>query len=393
MKFCAVIAEYNPFHNGHAYQLGRIREASGCDKILCLMSGDFTQRGEAAVAGKYARARYAILGGADVVLELPTSFAVSPAELFARGAVHMLAAIPAVTSLAFGCESGGKEDFLALGRALASEDKPFKAALKENMAEGGSYIRARNAALSALHPEIDEALLTSPNNILGGEYCHALLAEKSKIEPLPIPRRGGAYGEEILRADFSSATALRLAMGDFKKYRRLIKKNVPAAVFDDCPMRAPASFKTAAMCALVVNSAEQVALTPDCAEGLENRLKTLSNTTPDYDGLIEKVVSKRYTRARIKRILAQNFLGVSLKAARDYLSAPLYCNVLAVKKESADEIFSALAEGKWPVLVKKSDIARLDKTARACMDTDLKAAGLYAALTSRVESEAATLFL
>ncbi len=393
MKFCAVISEYNPFHNGHAYQLGRIREASGCDKILCIMSGDFTQRGEAAVAGKYTRARHAILGGADVVIELPVSFAVSPAELFAQGAVHILSAIPAVSTLAFGCESGTKEDFLALGRALASEDKAFKAALKENMADGGSYIRARNAALSALHPEIDEALLVSPNNILGGEYCHALLTEKSKMEPLPIPRMGGGYGEEILRADFSSAASLRLAMGDFKKYRRLIRKNVPAPVFDDCPMRAPAGFKTAAMCALAVTSAEQISLSPDCAEGLENRLKTLSQTTPDYDALLEKVVSKRYTRARIKRILAQNFLGVTLKAVRDFLASPLYCNVLAVKKEGAEEIFSALAAGKLPVLVKKSDIARLDKTARACLDTDLKAARLYAALTSRVESDAATLFV
>ncbi len=393
MKFCAVICEYNPFHNGHAYQLGRIREASGCDKILCLMSGDFTQRGEAAVAGKYARARHAILGGADVVLELPASFAVSPAELFARGAVHILAAIPAVTTLAFGCESGTKEDFLALGRALASEDKPFKAALKEGMAEGGSYIRARNAALSALHPEIDEALLTSPNNILGGEYCHALLSEKSKIEPLPIPRTGGGYGEEILRADFSSAASLRLAMQDFKKYRRLIRKNVPAFVFDDCPMRAPASFEIAALCALAEHSAEQISLSPDCAEGLENRLKMLVQTTPEYSALLEKVVSKRYTRARIKRILAQNFLGVSLKAVKDFLASPLYCNVLAVKKENAEEILSALSGSKFPVLVKRGDISRLDKTARACMDTDLKAAQLYAALTSRSESEAATLFL
>ncbi len=392
MKFCAVICEYNPFHNGHRRQLEQIRLQSGCDKILCLMSGDFTQRGEAAVAGKYMRARHALMGGADVVLELPTPFAVAPAELFAQGAVHILAAIPAVEKLAFGCESGTKEDFLSLAEALASEDKPFQNALKENMAEGGSYIRARNAALFSFHPEIDEALLSSPNNILGGEYCRALRAEKSKIEPLPIPRTGGAYGEETLRADFSSAASLRLAMGEFKENRRLIKRNVPAAVYADCPLRPPQAYANAVLCALVAHSAEEVALTPDCAEGLENRLKMLVHTTPDYNELLDKAVSKRYTRARIRRILAQNFLGVTLKAVRSYLTSPLYCNVLAVKREGAEEILSALSRSKFPVLVKKSDISRLEKHARACLDTDLKAAQLYAALSSRTENDA-TLFL
>ena len=112
MKYCAVICEYNPFHNGHKYQLGQIREQSGCDGILCVMSGNFTQRGDAAVFDKYERAKHAVEGGADVVLELPAAFAVSSAEYFAKGAAHILSSLPCVTRLAFGCESGTKEDFL-----------------------------------------------------------------------------------------------------------------------------------------------------------------------------------------------------------------------------------------------------------------------------------------
>ena len=158
MKFCAVICEYNPFHNGHRYQLNEIRARSGCDKILCLMSGNFTQRGEATILGKYQRARHAVECGADLVLELPAAFSVSSAELFAKGAVHILGSIPSVTMLAFGCESGDKESFLAAAQATLNESKEFKAALKENMKGGTSYIRARNAAVLAFHDEIDESL-------------------------------------------------------------------------------------------------------------------------------------------------------------------------------------------------------------------------------------------
>ena len=117
MRIAAVVCEYNPFHNGHKYQLERIREESGCDKILCLMSGCFTQRGDMALFDKYTRARHAVENGADLVLELPTAFAVGSAEQFARGAVHILASIPAVKVLCFGCESGTKEEFLAAARA------------------------------------------------------------------------------------------------------------------------------------------------------------------------------------------------------------------------------------------------------------------------------------
>lgn len=394
MKFCAVICEYNPFHNGHAYQLGRIRETSGCEKILCLMSGNFTQRGEAAVADKYARARHAVAGGADVVLELPAAFAVSPAELFARGAVHILAAIPSVAKLAFGCESGTKEDFLALAVALASENKAFKTALKENMKGGESYIRARNAALASCFPDLDGALLSSPNNILGGEYCHALRSEKSAIEPLPIPRTGGGYAEETLLPNFSSASALRTALkGDFKKNRRLVRKNVPAPVFADCPMCAPAGYENAALCALVAAPKERIAQTPDCSEGLENRLKTLLRTNSAYEDFIGKVVSKRYTRARIRRILAQNFLGVAIDDVRAFAESPLYCNVLAVKREGAEETLSLLGESKFPVLVRRSDEALLKKEALACYRLDRTADALYAVLTARSAPEPKTLFV
>ena len=394
MKYCAVICEYNPFHNGHKYQLGQIREQSGCDGILCIMSGNFTQRGDAAVFDKYERAKHAVEGGADVVLELPAAFAVSSAEYFAKGAAHILSSLPCVTRLAFGCESGTKEDFLRTARATLNESKQFKAALKENMKDGTSYLRARNAALLAAGADVDEALLTSPNNILGTEYCRALLEAGSKIEPIPIPRVGGGYADTALFKDFSSASALRLALADgSRKAKKALKRNLPAHVYAAAEGYAPIPYEQAAMCALTAQKESELARCPDCAEGLENRLKAMVRSTPVYGEMLKKVVSKRYTLARLKRILAENFLSITREAVQSFLAAPLYCKVLAVRSSAAEEILNDLSAGAYPLIVRKSDYSKLSKAALDCFALDVRANDLYNALTGVPTNEYETRFV
>ena len=394
MKYCAVICEYNPFHNGHKYQLDEIRRQSGCDGILCIMSGNFTQRGEAAVFNKYTRAEHAVGGGADVVVELPAAFAVSSAEYFAKGAVHILTSLPCVGTLAFGCESGDKESFLRTARATLDESKQFKATLKESMKDGTSYVRARNAALLAAGADVDEALLTSPNNILGTEYCRALLQAESGIEPLPIPRVGGGYADTALFRDFSSATALRGAMQDgSRKAKKALKSNMPAHVYRAALSFTPTPYEKAALCALVSASEEEIARCPDCAEGLENRLRSMAHSSPDYTEMLKKIVSKRYTLSRLKRILAQNFLRITREAVQSYAAAPLYCKVLAVRKERAEEILSDLNGGAYPVIARKSDYNKLTKTALECFTADVRANDLYNALTGVATNEYETRFV
>ncbi len=394
MKFCAIICEYNPFHNGHKYQLVEARRRSGCDKVICLMSGNFTQRGEAAVFDKYTRARHAIENGADAVLELPAAFAVAPAELFARGAMHILAALPCMQTLAFGCESGDKDSFLKTANATLAESKQFRAALKEGMKDGTSYIRARNAALLATGADVDEALLTSPNNILGTEYCRAILAENAAIEPLPIPRVGGGYADTSLFDNFSSATALRAAMADgSRRARRAMKHNLPDDVYRAALAYSPLGWEKAVLCAFLEATGEQAADCPDCAEGLENRIRAMLRANPDQKTLLEKTVTKRYTAARIRRVLMQNFLKISRIDVSDYLAAPLYVRTLAVKKEGAEETLAALKEGKFPLIVRKSDASLLRKEALACFETDVRANDLYNVLTGRHTGEFETLFV
>ncbi len=394
MKFCAVICEYNPFHNGHAYQLAEARRRSGCDKVLCIMSGNFTQRGEAAVFHKYERARHAVLGGADAVIELPAAFAVSPAELFARGAVHILASLPCVAALAFGCESGDREQFLRTARATLTESKQFRAQLKENMRDGTSYIRARNAALLATGADVDEALLTSPNNILGTEYCRALLAEGSAIEPVPVARVGAGYADTALLPDFSSATALRGAMAEgTRRARRALKRNMPAEAFRAACAFTPLPYAPAALCALLSAPPDRTAQCPDCAEGLENRIRSMARTNPVLDDLLPKVVTKRYTAARVRRVLAQNFLGIAREDVLAYAQSPLYVKTLAVRKEGAEETLAALGEGTFPLIVRKGDYSLLKKEALACFTLDIHANDLYNALAGAHTNEFETLFV
>ena len=394
MNFCAVICEYNPFHNGHKYQLERARALSGCDGVLCIMSGNFTQRGEPAVFHKYERARHAIEGGADVVLELPAAFAVAPAELFARGAVHILASLPDVRVLAFGCESGDRDSFIKTARATLNEPKQFRAALKENMKDGTSYIRARNAALLATGADVDEALLSSPNNILGTEYCRAILTEHADIEPLPIPRIGGGYADSTLLPDYSSATALRATLaGRSRRAQKALKSNLPPHVYAAAQGYHPLPYGTAAVCALLGADDAAIAQCPDCSEGLENRIRAMARTNPVYEELLPKVVSKRYTAARIRRILAQNFLRLTREDVRSYLEAPLYCRTLAVRKSGQEGILSSLAKGKFPLVARKSDAFALKKEALACFQADVRANDLYNALAGRHTGEYETLFV
>ena len=393
MKFCAVICEFNPFHKGHAYLLKEAKRQSGADGVLCIMSGNFTQRGDFAVFEKYTRARHAVLNGADVVLELPAAFSVSPAELFARGAVHILSSVPNVTSLVFGCESGTKEDFLRTANATLREDKAFRDALRENLRDGDSFIRARNFALLSLDKTLPRELLSTPNNVLGTEYCRALLCEKSAIEPIPVLRRGAAHGDEEPRRKLSSSTAIRSLLGtDTFHTRRLLRSNLPRTVYEDTPLYRPSPYGQAVLLSLLSSKAEDVAKCPDCSEGLENRLMSLARVNPDFLETLEKTVSRRYTRSRLKRILAQNFLGVTLKDVKRYLEAPLYCRTLAVKKARADEILSSLSGG-FPLVTRKIDGGLLKKEALECMQLDLHAKELSDVLRGAHTGSYETLFL
>ncbi len=358
-KICAIISEFNPFHNGHRYLVEKAKELSGCDYLLCIMSGNFTQRGEMCVADKYARARHAVLGGADCVIQLPAPFAVSPAEIFAQGAVKILSAIPEVDTLAFGCENA-ECDFVGAAKILFEENGKFKQILGDKLASGESYIKSYGEAFAKCGG--DSEILSKPNNILAIEYAKAILKANAKMRILPIERVGAGYGDGEIRENYSSAKAIRSNLNN-----PLIKNNLPPfsdiGQFKDCGKE----FNEALRYALFTSTAQELKGIYGCTEGLENRLKSLQNS--ETESIISQATSKRYSSARIKRILCANLLKLSESAAEKYLNSDLYIRVLAVKKEKADEILPLLANSPYPVIASPSTES-LSGAAKECAETD-----------------------
>ena len=366
MKICAIICEYNPFHNGHLYQLREAKRLSEADAILCIMSGNFVQRGEAAVIDKFTRARHALEAGADIVIELPTVFATSNAELFAKGAIHILSSIPDVDTLCFGCESANKTALKLAAKYLNDEPKEVSDKIKKLTANGVSYAKARTQAWAGYIP-MD--LLCSPNNILGLEYTRAILAENANIDILPIERIGGGYNDDSLKENYSSATAIRTAIKD----KISIHNNVPDFVATDLPTTLETTLDILEKYAILTRDKMEIAKVCDCTEGLENAFKKAALFTQT---LQESLTSARYTSSRIRRIALQNLLNIDETLIRQALSTPLYLRVLAVKKERQD-VLSSLSESNFPIIARAHDEDVLSNVSMDCFYKDLFADNIY----------------
>ena len=369
MKICAIICEYNPFHNGHLYQLREAKRISGADALLCIMSGNFVQRGEAAIMDKFTRAKHAVHAGADIVIELPTLFATSNAELFAKGAIHVLSSIPDVSILCFGCENSDKETLMQTAEKLNNEPKDVSKKIKEYVGNGLSYAKARAKAWDG---QIPLELLTSPNNILGIEYTKALLSKGSAIEILPIQRIGAGYNDETIQENFSSASAIRAGLED----KDSIACNLPDFVLNDLPNSIHNSLDLLEKHAILSVSAKKIADVCDCTEGLENAFKKAATLSQSFE---ETLTSPRYTASRIRRIALQNLLNIQESMIRQSLCNPLYLRVLAVNKDRLD-VLSALSESAFPTLIRAHDDKQLMDTAKSCYDVDIYAEQIYALL-------------
>lgn len=339
MEICAIICEFNPFHNGHKYLIEQAKKLTGCGAVLCVMSGSFTQRGEICRTDKFLRAKHAVLCGADVILELPAPFAVAPAEIFARGAVKIIAAIPEVKYLAFGCEDGSEADFMGAAEILCNESDKFKSALAANLDGGESYIRAYSAAFKECGGRED--LLSSPNNILGVEYAKAALKCGAHVTLAPVKRVGSGYNDCSVAGAFSSANAIRLNAAD-----PAIKKCMPECSYVDfiSSRNNTARFEQMAVDYLFTCDKENLKRVYGCTEGLENRLKSLAFSN-SFGDIVGSAASKRYSKARIRRILTANLLGLYADETETLLKGGLYPNVLAVKRERADELLPLFKAG------------------------------------------------
>ncbi len=389
MKICAIIAEYNPLHLGHVKQIRHAKENLGAENIVVIMSGNFTQRGEPAILNKYKRAKEAILAGADLVIELPTVFATANAEIFAKGAINILNSLGSIDGICFGVESGTKEDYLSLAVAMNNESKEFKKILKEKLDTGVSLAKAKFLALKELGEEYDESLIGSPNNILGLEYTKAIASLSSSIDIYPLLREGD-HNDGKYKKGITSAKSIRNMIKENKVKK--VKSSVPSFVYKDLGAY-PFIFENFCMLKLLTTSVDDLKEVLDCTEGLENRIKALSKDNNSLDTLVEKVTTKRYSEARVRRIITSNMLGIEKDLVIKALDSSLYAKVLAVSSDKKDLVSYISKKSSIPLITRKSDATNLKKNAKMAFDVDVLANDVYNLIANEKENEFLTLFV
>ncbi len=361
MKTMAVICEYNPFHNGHKYQLTHHKEVLGADSVICLMSGSFVQRGAPAIYDKWTRAKDAILNGADLVIELPVVYSAQSAQRFASGAVNLLDKLGVVDFLSFGSECG---DIDALKKVAEVINNPeFSSLVEEKLQSGISYPAARTQVIKEHHPELNEALISNPNNILSIEYINALNKINSSIEPKTLLRNQSfTSASEIRERIYSNESVSELVPTETRKtydmraYDNLVlyhfRKESPTALQKIC----------------------------DMAEGLENRFKKASQSAVSYEELAEVVKSKRYTRTRIDRICINALLGIE-----DWHTElkPQYARILAFNSKGQELLAKMKKMSQIPIITKVADAVPYTEDFKITLEKDLLATDIYSILSNK----------
>lgn len=360
MKIGAVVCEYNPFHNGHKYHLQKMRSAN-ITHIIAIMSGDFTQRGEPAIVSKYARAKMALLNGADLVIELPTTYSMSYAENFAQSAVHLINSLDCVDTISFSCETPDTKMFFTIADFL--ETNEYKQNLKNHLSNGLSFAKARSETIKEKLGNIYAQAISYPNNILALEYIKALHANNMSIEILPFKRIDSQHDSDTRSDDIASAKYIRdLIRTQNNIYQRYIPKNTWDIIQNEiATSRAPTDTKYIERGILTnMHTISKAALKklPDVSEGLENKFKKAINISSSLPELIQNVKSKRYTYTRLQKIPLYAFLGMKNK----HLSIkPPYIKILGLNKKGQEILSTAQTTASLPIISKNSQIHKCDK--------------------------------
>lgn len=377
MAAAGIITEYDPLHMGHVHLMAEARRLLGPETgIICVMSGNYVQRGGFAVAGKLARAAAAVQSGADLVLELPVPWALSSAEGFAAGAVEILKATGAVDHLVFGSEGGDAAPLVRCAEALCSGG--FPEALRQELKQGDSFPAARQRALLGLVSEEDAAALSRPNDTLGVEYCKALRG--SGILPVAVPRRGAGHGGETVKDGFASATAIRalLRRGEEEEALRLMAPAMASAYrMEREAGRAPAGIWNCERAVLArlrfLEEVDWAALDPG-NEGLYRRFARSAGSAASVEELLEAVKTKRYPLARLRRTVFRAYLGLPPAPPE----RPAYLRVLAANGRGTALLAGMRNTAALPVLTKPAAVRRLSEEARRLFELEARADRLYA---------------
>ncbi len=414
MKVTGIIAEYNPFHNGHLYQLREAARLTECDYTVIVMSGDFVQRGAPALADKHARAEMALRCGADLVLELPVLYAASSAETFAAGAVSLLHGLGVVTHLCFGSECGDVKALRKIAAFLLEEPETYRTALKDCLRQGLSYPNARVRSLSVCGEALPEGfaeILASPNNILGIDYIKAILRSHSDMVPVTVQRVGAGYHEgfrdESLsqpgsrqpdsrpgqeqepRLSLSSALAIRQALLQGCPLPRLAGSmprealQILSSYMEKTRFLHADDFSSLLYYRLLMERGQGYEKYLDVSQGLSDRIRRQLNGFTGYEGFCDLLKTKDMTYTRISRCLLHILLGIEkahMAPGRNLGHAP-YARVLGFRRQAAPLLGVIGKLSSVPLVTKLADAKKnLSADAYRLLKLDIQSSAIYQAM-------------
>ena len=374
MKSTGIVAEYNPFHNGHQYQIEQVRQQLQPDVVIAVMSGNFLQRGEPAIVDKWTRTQMALASGVDLVVELPAIFALQPADYFARGAIQTLGALN-IDSLCFGVEEGTASDFLGGAQWMVENEGVIADAIKQSTDTHLPYAQQMEQIINDLAPEFP-LHLNSPNNQLGFAYAKEVVRNglMDQIELFPLARKNSGYHDREITAnnEIASATAIRLAMAENKKISNVIPEAAyPYLVDVKNQMVTWEDYFPLLKYQLLVQSEESLRGIYQMTEGLENRLKAAAHEALHFTELMDKIKTKRYTRTRLQRLLSYVLLqwnNEDVLAAMDEIQA---IRVLGFSKAGQSYLREIKHSIKVPLIV------NVNKETKELVPFDVSAGEIY----------------
>ncbi|AFK86749.1 MULTISPECIES: nucleotidyltransferase [Thermoanaerobacterium] len=379
MSVLGLIVEYNPLHNGHVYHIKKSMEMTKADFVVAVMSGNFVQRGIPSIIDKWSRTEAALLSGIDLVIELPTIYAVSTAEKFAYGAIKLLDSLRIVDYISFGSEHGSIDELYQISKFLLDEPEDYKALLKNYLKSGITYAKAREAALSKYFGRTINNIIGNPNNILGIEYVKSLIKLNSNIRPLTLKRFGPGYNSLETVESFASATYLRKVIND-KNYS-VLEKYMPQyslEILKKCFAEGHGPVTLDDFAKIVVYRLRNDASVKDVfdvTEGLENRIKKASSLYNNLSDIIGYIKTKRYTESRIRRIMMHVLLDIDSSIYLKF-DGPNYIRILGATIKGLELLKEIKNRSNMPIITKVSEYKKILSNAEM-FEIDLKATDIY----------------
>ena len=387
-RVLGIIAEYNPFHNGHLYHIAKSKQETGAQYAIAIISGNFVQRGNTSIINKWVKARMALLNGIDLVIELPTIYSISSAENFAEGAIKIFNSLGIVDTLSFGMEANDISTLNNIANVLYNEPKEYITILSHELKKGNSFPKARENALLMYLNDIKRYanVMAGSNNILGIEYLKALKRTKSAINPIGIRREKVLYNDKYIVDEFASATAIRKML--LTKQLNDISKVMPRSTYlllgDELKkghyVIDISRFEKEIIYTLRKMTAEDIEKLPDVSEGLEHSIKNAADSCNSLEELINIVKTKRFTQTRIQRILLYALLGIDKKQMEMSKKITPYVRVLGFNnrgKELISEMMSLNPKLNVVTSVKKYIDTIANKNLKEMLEKDILATNIY----------------